>query len=48
MTLGYGLAHWLLCEGRTEEAAERFRELAQSPWWMAFARIAAEAEVLRM
>jgi tetratricopeptide (TPR) repeat protein len=44
-TVGFGIAHWLLCEGREAEARERLRRLAAGEQWHAFGAIAAETEL---
>jgi tetratricopeptide (TPR) repeat protein len=46
-TLGYGIAHWLRCEGDAEGAAEVYRLVLDGEAWPAFGHIAAEAEVAR-
>jgi tetratricopeptide (TPR) repeat protein len=47
-SLGYGAGCWHLAHGRTERAREIFREVAASPQWHAFGRIASEVELARM
>ena len=46
-TLGYGVAAYLLCEGREEEAYELMAAVCEGAWWPAFGHIAAEADLAR-
>jgi tetratricopeptide (TPR) repeat protein len=46
-TVGYGLAMWHLAEGHRERSREILEEVARSPSWHAFGRIAAECELAR-
>ncbi len=48
VTLGYGLGNWYLYNGDRERALEIFQKLVETPYWMAFGCIAAEAELVRM
>jgi tetratricopeptide (TPR) repeat protein len=47
-TVGYGVAHWLLCRGQREAAREVLEEVCQGESWHAFGHIAAEVELARM
>ncbi len=43
----YGLANWLLLEGRRDEARTLFEDIVRSTNWAAFGHVAAEAELAR-
>ncbi|MGQ0553061.1 MAG: hypothetical protein ACT4PU_07560 [Planctomycetota bacterium] len=47
-TIGYGIANWFYCRGDVRRARELLEEVARSPSWQAFGRIAAEADLARM
>jgi len=47
-TVAYGVANWYLIEGETDRAVELLEEIAASPRWPAYGRIAAEAELARL
>ena len=47
-TQGFGVGHWLLLEGKTDEAKRVLEKVVSGPQWPSFAFIAAEAEVARM
>lgn len=47
-TQAYGLAAYLLAEGRREEAVERMERIVELPGWAAFGVIAAEADLARL
>ncbi len=47
-TVGYGVAHWLLCRGEREAAREVLEEVCLGESWHAFGHIAAEVELARM
>lgn len=46
-TRGFGVGHWYLVEGRTEEALALFERVVEGTAWPAFGHIAAEAELAR-
>ncbi|MBM3985496.1 MAG: hypothetical protein FJ296_07395 [Planctomycetes bacterium] len=47
-TVGFGVAHWLLCQGEREAAREVLEEVCLGESWHAFGHIAAEVELARM
>jgi tetratricopeptide (TPR) repeat protein len=47
-TVGYGVAHWLLCRGEREAAREVLEEVCLGESWHAFGHIAAEVELARL
>ncbi len=47
-TLAYGVAAWLLAEGRRERALEILEALVAGPSWPAFGQLAAEADLARL
>ncbi|MEK7823438.1 MAG: tetratricopeptide repeat protein [Candidatus Eisenbacteria bacterium] len=47
-TVGYGVGHWHLVNGRPAEAESLFTRVVAGPQWPAFGHIAAEAELKRM
>lgn len=47
-TQGFGVGHWHLVEGRTEEARRIFEQVVAGHSWAAFGYIAAESELARM
>jgi len=46
-TVGFGVGHWHLVEGRPERAREIFAKIEAAPAWHAFGHIAAEYELAR-
>lgn len=46
-TIGFGVGHWYLMEGRVDEAVALFERVADHTNWAAFGHIAAEAELAR-
>ena len=46
-TIGFGVGHWHLVEGRAESARAIFAEVEGTPAWHAFGHIAAEYELAR-
>jgi tetratricopeptide (TPR) repeat protein len=46
-SVGFGVAHWHLCEGHADRAKAIFQEVAASPQWHSFGRIASEVELAR-
>jgi hypothetical protein len=47
-TIGFGVGQWHLYSGHRERARQVFAEVAASPHWHAFGRIASEVELSRM
>jgi dipeptidyl aminopeptidase/acylaminoacyl peptidase len=47
-TYGYAVANWYLYNGRTEEAREALKRVAEGPQWAAFGHVAAEADLARL
>ena len=47
ITIGYGLANWLRFEGKPEAADPIYRTILGSPYWNAWAYVAAERELSR-
>jgi hypothetical protein len=47
VTVAFGLANWLYCEGRESEAYLAFNRILATEEWAAFGYIAAEAEKAR-
>lgn len=47
VTQGYGVANWLLSQGRKEEALRVFEAILATDYWPAFGYIAAEADMHR-
>lgn len=47
-SVGFGLGHWFLCRGDAAKAERILREVAASPQWHAFGRIASEVELGRL
>lgn len=47
-TVGYGVAHWLLCSGDREAARAVLVDVCADESWHAFGHIAAEVELARM
>jgi tetratricopeptide (TPR) repeat protein len=47
-TVGYGVGHWYLYNGRAAEALRRFREVLRAGQWPAFGHVASEAEGKRL
>lgn len=47
-TCGYGLGAWHLAQGRADDARRAWEAVVGKGEWMAFARIAAEAELARL
>lgn len=48
VTTGYGVANWHFYNGRRSEAERLFREIVATSQWIAFAYLAAEAELARL
>ncbi len=47
ITIGYGVANWLRFEGEAEAADRIYRTILESPYWNAWAYVAAERELSR-
>ena len=47
-TVGYGVANWYLVEGDTARAVAMLEDVAVSPRWPAYGRIAAEVDLARL
>lgn len=48
VTIGYGVASWLIAEGRDDEAAELLQRIVQDEHWNGFGYIAAETDLVRL
>ncbi len=48
VTIGYGVASWLIAEGRNDEAAALLGRIVEDDHWNGFGYIAAEADLVRL